>query len=163
MHAQQVNKESDHSADIMSAPSFLLPSLNSRAVAQLEGAEGIEGEDALKSFLTIVALLALVWRGEAATIGGASYYGAGGRAATGGRAGGFTAAHRTLPFGTRVRVTNLKNNHSVIVTINDRGPFAHGRVIDVSPRAARALGFRTTGVTQVKIEVVGAEGNWAGA
>jgi len=52
-----------------------------------------------------------------------------------------TAAHRTLPFGTRVRVTHKKNGRSVVVRINDRGPFVRGRVIDLTPRAAAALGF----------------------
>ncbi len=62
-----------------------------------------------------------------------------------------TAAHRTLPFGTKVRVTNKKNGHSVVVTINDRGPFVSGRVIDVTPAGARALGF--SGLTQVTLKV----------
>jgi rare lipoprotein A len=61
----------------------------------------------------------------------------------------FTAAHRTLPFGTKVMVTNKSNGRSVIVTINDRGPFVRGRVIDVTPAAARLLGF--SGLTQVAI------------
>ena len=52
-----------------------------------------------------------------------------------------TAAHRSLPFGTRVRVTNKKNGRSVVVRISDRGPFVRGRVIDLSPAAARAIGF----------------------
>lgn len=65
------------------------------------------------------------------------------RTASGERAqpNGFTAAHRTLPFGTRVRVTNRNNGRSVMVRINDRGPFMRGRVIDLTPAAARALGF----------------------
>ena len=54
---------------------------------------------------------------------------------------GFTAAHRTLPFGTRGRVTNKNNGRSVTVRINDRGPFVRGRVIDLTPAAAHALGF----------------------
>ena len=54
---------------------------------------------------------------------------------------GFTAAHRTLPFGTRVRVTNKTNGRTVVVRINDRGPFVRGRVIDLTPAAAHALGF----------------------
>jgi len=62
-----------------------------------------------------------------------------------------TAAHRVLPFGTTVRVTNKKNGRSVIVTINDRGPFVRGRVIDVTPAAARALGF--SGLTRVALDV----------
>ena len=63
-----------------------------------------------------------------------------------------TAAHRTLPFGSKVRVTNLRNGRSAVVRINDRGPFVRGRIIDVTPAAARALGF--SGLTRVKIDVV---------
>jgi rare lipoprotein A len=62
-----------------------------------------------------------------------------------------TAAHRTLPFGTKVKVTNKSNGKSVVVTINDRGPFISGRVIDVTPAGARALGF--SGLTQVTLNV----------
>ena len=65
------------------------------------------------------------------------------------RPGGLTAAHRTLPFGTRVRVTNRRNGRSVVVRINDRGPFVRGRVIDVTPAAAHALGF--TGLAPVTL------------
>jgi rare lipoprotein A len=65
------------------------------------------------------------------------------------RPSGFTAAHRTLPFGTRVRVTNKSNGRSVVVRINDRGPFVRGRVIDLTPAAARALGFN--GLTNVTL------------
>jgi rare lipoprotein A len=64
-----------------------------------------------------------------------------------------TAAHRTLPFGTKVRVTNKKNGRSVVVTINDRGPFVRGRVIDLTPAGARVLGF--SGLTQVELQVGG--------
>ena len=63
-----------------------------------------------------------------------------------------TAAHPTLPFGTVVKVTNYSNGHTAVVRINDRGPFIRGRVIDVSPAAARALGF--SGITQVSLAVV---------
>ena len=62
-----------------------------------------------------------------------------------------TAAHRSLPFGTKVRVTNRSNGRSVVVTINDRGPFVRGRIIDVTPGAARVLGF--SGLTQVTLNV----------
>ncbi len=65
-----------------------------------------------------------------------------------------TAAHPTLPFGTRVRVTNLTNVRSVIVTITDRGPFRRNRVIDVTKRAAQELGFLRAGTTRVRLEVV---------
>lgn len=62
---------------------------------------------------------------------------------------GMTAAHKFLPFGTRVRVTNRKNGRSVVVRINDRGPYVRGRIIDLMPAAARALGF--SGLAQVEI------------
>lgn len=68
-------------------------------------------------------------------------------------AGGLTAAHRTLPFGTKVRVTNQHTGRSVVVRINDRGPFVHGRVIDVTPAAAHALGF--SGLAPVTLTVLG--------
>ena len=60
-----------------------------------------------------------------------------------------TAAHRTLPFGTKVKVTNKSNGRFVVVTVNDRGPFVLGRIIDVSPAAARVLGF--SGLAQVTV------------
>ena len=64
-----------------------------------------------------------------------------------------TAAHKTLPFGTLVRVTHQRSGRSVIVRINDRGPFVAGRVIDVTPAAARALGF--SGLAPVTLDIVG--------
>ncbi len=64
-----------------------------------------------------------------------------------------TAAHRTLPFGSRVRVTNRRNGRSVVVRINDRGPFIKGRVIDLTPAGARALGF--SGLAPVTLQVTG--------
>jgi len=90
----------------------------------------------------------------------ASFYGrgfAGRPTATGERFNpeAMTAAHRSLPFGTRVRVTNTRNGRSVVVRINDRGPFIRNRVIDVSTAAARAIGMINSGVAQVKIEVLG--------
>lgn len=65
-----------------------------------------------------------------------------------------TAAHRTLPFNTRVRVTNLDNNRSVEVRINDRGPFKDNRVIDVSYKAALQLGLISNGTAPVRIEIL---------
>jgi rare lipoprotein A len=90
--------------------------------------------------------------------GWASYYGTahhGHRTASGVRFDEhqLTAAHRSLPFGTVVRVTNLDNGRQVTVTINDRGPFKKKRVIDVSSRAARELGFLRAGTARVRIEV----------
>ncbi len=67
-------------------------------------------------------------------------------------ASGLTAAHRTLPFGTRVRVTNESTGRSVVVRINDRGPFIRGRIIDLTPAGARALGM--DGLAHVTLEVV---------
>jgi rare lipoprotein A len=68
-------------------------------------------------------------------------------------AGGLTAAHRTLPFGTKVRVTNQHTGRSVVVRINDRGPFVRGRVIDITPAAAHALGM--SGLAPVTLTVLG--------
>jgi len=65
-----------------------------------------------------------------------------------------TAAHRSLPFGTRVRVTNLDNGRRVVVRINDRGPFKKGRVLDVTPAAARQLGFADAGLAHVRLDVL---------
>ena len=65
---------------------------------------------------------------------------------------GMTAAHRTLPFGTKVRVTNTRNGRSAVVRINDRGPFVKGRVIDVTPKVAQLLGF--SGLAPVELAVV---------
>jgi rare lipoprotein A len=65
---------------------------------------------------------------------------------------GLTAAHRTLPFGTMVRVTNQRNGRSVVVRINDRGPYGRGRIIDLTPAAADQLGF--SGLVPVSLEVV---------
>ena len=87
----------------------------------------------------------------------ASVY-SGGRTASGERASasGMTAAHRTLPFGTLVRVTYQRSGRSVVVRINDRGPFVRGRVIDVTPAAARALGF--SGLAPVTLDVIDRRG-----
>jgi rare lipoprotein A len=70
------------------------------------------------------------------------------------RPGEFSAAHRSFPFGTRVRVTEIATGRSVMVRINDRGPFAPGRIIDISHGAARALGIISKGITEVQIEIV---------
>jgi rare lipoprotein A len=68
---------------------------------------------------------------------------------------GFTAAHKTLPMGTKVRVINEANGKSEVLTINDRGPFTKGRIIDVTVGAAERLGFAKRGVATVKVEVLG--------
>lgn len=66
----------------------------------------------------------------------------------------FTAAHRTLPIGTLVKVTNLSNGRSVTAKINDRGPFRHNRLIDLSDNAADEIGMRSAGIARVRMEVV---------
>ena len=66
----------------------------------------------------------------------------------------FTAAHRTLPLGSWVKVTNLRNDHSVMVRINDRGPMRKGRILDLSYGAAMILGIRDTGVAKVRLDVI---------
>jgi len=96
--------------------------------------------------------------------GGASWYGPGfhGRITASGErfnTNDFTAAHKTLPFGTRVRVTNTGNGKSVVVRINDRGPFIKGRIIDLSRAAAERLGMLESGTADVLVEELGGTGS----
>lgn len=91
--------------------------------------------------------------------GEASYYGPGfaGRPTANGERfdpAEMTAAHRTLPFGSRIKVTNTKNGKSVIVRVNDRGPYAHNRVIDLSKGAAQQIGMLQSGTADVKLELI---------
>jgi rare lipoprotein A len=91
--------------------------------------------------------------------GMASYYGAefaGSRTANGERfdPSGFTAAHRTLAFHSRVAVTNLANGKEVIVRVNDRGPWGKGRIIDISHAAAREIGMHRSGTARVRLELL---------
>ncbi len=95
-----------------------------------------------------------------AVTGEASWYGPGfhGRTTANGEKFNqeeLTAAHRSLPFGTKVRVTNINNGRSVVVRINDRGPFAAGRVIDLSAAAARIIGMVGSGIAPVRLEILG--------
>jgi rare lipoprotein A len=92
----------------------------------------------------------------AAQTGVASYYKSGRLTANGERFNpyGYTAAHRSLKFGTRVRVTNLRNGRSVIVRINDRGPFIGGRIIDLAYGAAKAVGLHNSGVAKVRVAIL---------
>lgn len=96
--------------------------------------------------------------------GKASWYKMGTKTASGERmdARALAAAHRSLPFGTKVRVDNLSNGRSVVVRINDRGPFVGGRVIDVTQGAAERLGMVHSGVAKVKVTVVGGKGKLPG-
>jgi rare lipoprotein A len=91
------------------------------------------------------------------TSGIASYYWQPQRVASGGwfNPNAMTAAHKTLPFGTRVRVTNMSNGRSVDVTINDRGPYIAGRIIDLSKAAAGAINMTGQGIARVQMTVLG--------
>ncbi len=102
----------------------------------------------------VTSIITTVPMTASAQSGIASVY-SGGRTASGGRASptALTAAHRTLPFGTLVRVTNERSGRSVVVRINDRGPFVRGRIIDLTPAGAHALGF--SGLARVRLTVVG--------
>jgi rare lipoprotein A len=107
------------------------------------------------SFAMACAILCSVGNEALAQSGIASVYAyKSGRTANGERtqASGLTAAHRSLPFGTKVRVTNRRNGKSVVVRINDRGPFIRGRVIDLTPAGARTLGF--SGLAPVVLAVL---------
>jgi rare lipoprotein A len=111
------------------------------------------GAVALLAALSIVAPIDLA----SAQCGSASWYAMTSKTASGERANPntLTAAHRTLPFGSKVKVENLKNGKSVVVRINDRGPFTGGRVIDVTRAAANSLGFVRAGTAKVRLTVLG--------
>jgi rare lipoprotein A len=98
-----------------------------------------------------------VYTGSHSMSGVASYYWQPQPVASGGRfnPNALTAAHKTLPFGTKVRVTHMGNGRSVTVTINDRGPYIRGRIIDLSRRAAGVIGMTGSGVARVSVAVVG--------
>jgi rare lipoprotein A len=114
----------------------------------------------VKMFLviaTIVASFVGVSVGEvSAQVGMASYYRSGKVTASGERFNpkGLTAAHRTLPFGTKVRVTNVRTGKAVVVRINDRGPFIRGRIIDLAYGAAHVVGLVRSGVAKVRLEIL---------
>ncbi|EJM58398.1 rare lipoprotein A [Pseudomonas sp. GM50] len=122
----------------------------------------------MKRLLSACALLSLL-AGCASTdtidphgydkTGVASYYGAkhhGKRTASGERFNqhGLTAAHRQLPFGTRLKITNLNNDRSCVVRVNDRGPYSRGRLIDVSREAAEQLGMLRSGTAKVRVQAL---------
>jgi len=101
----------------------------------------------VSAVLLVAALPIHATAGQTSSFSGlAAYYS--------GRGVGFTAAHRTLPFGTRVRVTDPKTGRSIVVTINDRGPFGGGRVLDLCTSAARSLGMIDRGVIYVRADVL---------
>lgn len=91
-------------------------------------------------------------------VGRASFYSGGGHTANGGFVGSATCAHRFLPFGTKILVTNLANARQAVLTVNDRGPFVRGRMLDVSRGAAGLLGMLHAGVSQIRMQVLGSAG-----
>ena len=117
-----------------------------------------------KCFSTLALAMAasvLLWTAAAAydRVGEASWYGSRyqGKSTASGEAfdmNALTAAHRRLPFGTMVQVTNLSNKRSLVVRINDRGPYKRGRIIDLSRRGADLLGFEHKGVAKVRVKVL---------
>ena len=107
---------------------------------------------------TVVAVSILTFQGQAiAQTGRASWYALTSMTASGERCNpsAMTAAHPSLPFGTKVKVENLKNGRTVVVRINDRGPFVGGRIIDLTKGAAHKLGFVSAGTAQVRLTVLG--------
>lgn len=113
----------------------------------------------MRHALGVAALAAAMTLVVPAMAGKASYYGPGfhGRTTASGEQfdqNGATCAHKTLRFGTKVRVTNLRNSRAAVCRINDRGPFAPGRVIDVSKGIAAKLGMLRAGVVPVSIEIL---------
>ncbi len=113
----------------------------------------------LRGFLAAAVLAAsfAASQGSAnAETGRASWYALTSKTASGERCnpGALTAAHRSLPFGTKVKVENLRNGRSIVVRINDRGPYVGGRIIDLTKAAASRLGFVDSGVARVRITVI---------
>lgn len=113
---------------------------------------------AASAFFTAALVVAFFHQATpaAAQCGKASWYAEHGRTASGERlkAGSRTAAHRTLPFGTLVEVQNLRNGRTVVVRINDRGPFIKGRVIDLARSAANDIGMVSSGTARVRLSVL---------
>lgn len=121
---------------------------------------GSRGTRVAAAFLGLGLMAATGGPAAAEAVGVASFYGGrhhGGPTASGERfnQNAMTAAHRTYPLGTRVKVTNLSNGKSVTLRINDRGPYIRGRIIDVSRGAAAQLGFIANGLAKVRVERVG--------
>jgi rare lipoprotein A len=116
----------------------------------------------MRQAMVMAAILAVLWLEFGAVLAeqsgiAAVYSYRGGRTSNGERSnpGALTAAHRSLPFGTKVRVTNRRNGRNVVVRINDRGPFTRGRIIDLTPAAATQLGF--SGLAPVNLTPVGSD------
>ena len=137
----------------------VLVGLNKSAIAAEMGVNNSINNTLSDSNLLLLAHKTRRSAGVYSSTGQASWYGSyfhGRTTANGERYNmyGISAAHKTLAFGTRVKVTNLNNGKSVIVRINDRGPYSGGRIIDLSMGAAQAIGMISSGVAPVRIQVV---------
>src|SRR5262249_52321218 len=117
-------------------------------------AKGIRGFNMTRAAFAVVTIVLLAVLPMQATAQTASHNFSGLCAFYPAHGNGLTAAHRTLPFGTRVRVSDPKTGRTVTVTINDRGPFGKHRVLDLSPSAARSLGMISRGVFFVQAQVL---------
>ena len=129
---------------------------NNRVYTKRSGRRSASKRSTSRRTRTRVASLGSTGAGRSAGSGIASYYWQGQQTASGARfnPSAMTAAHRSLPFGTKVRVTNRRNGRSVVVTINDRGPFIRGRVIDISRGAAQVIGMTGAGLAPVSLDVL---------
>jgi peptidoglycan lytic transglycosylase len=113
---------------------------------------------ALTSVIFAAAIaLTSVSQAQSAQCGSASWYALTSKTASGERmdASKLTAAHRSLPFGSKIKVTNNRNGRTIVVRVNDRGPFVKGRIVDLSKAAASRLGFIRSGHTKVCLNVIG--------
>jgi rare lipoprotein A len=110
----------------------------------------------MKIFLSAILALGLFAAPVHAATGWASFYKSGRLTANGERFKpmGLTCAHRKLAFGTKLKVTNLRNGRSVIVRVNDRGPFIRGRILDLSLGAAKVIGLNASGVAEISFTII---------
>ena len=140
---------------VLAAGALAAPPANAAAVATQKAQAPLPPKIVARRMYERLAGPLVCRDGGKLRMGLASWY-AGLRTASGEsfRADGLTAASRILPFNTRIRVTNLRNGRSVVVRINDRGPYVHGRVVDLTPRAALTLGMKMHGTAPVYIEIV---------
>lgn len=156
--ARGIAKASRHAAMTAPRARFVAGAAMILAAFAITASVPAEANDAYRRKPAKIAAASKPTLGARSFSGMASYYGSesGSRTASGARynPNGLTAAHRTLPFGTQVRVTEPRSGRSVIVTINDRGPFIRGRVLDLSVAAARAIGISGRGVGHVVAEVM---------
>lgn len=142
---------------VMTSDDDIRPTARSRRASRASAAEAPEGRRSRSGRVTTTSYSDGGSSSGGGSSGIASYYWQPQRVASGGwfNPNAMTAAHKTLPFGTRVRVTNVNTGRSAVVTINDRGPYVAGRVIDLSKAAAGSVGMIGSGLARVRMEVLG--------